>query len=100
MAVLHAGAAFAQQNWWALARSSYEPSAILDTCRMNYGRFPSPAAFYEGNKALGFPEIIDNGDEVVVDIVMPGARMRAFYFRNPDACRAAALANLAAADPE
>lgn len=99
-ALLYTGAAFAQQSWWALARSSYEPAAALDTCRKNFGRFPSPAAFLEGNKLLGSPRITDRGDEVIADILMPGVRMRAFYFRTLEACAAAARANVAAPDPE
>ena len=99
MALLCANPGFAEQNWWALARSTVDPSAVLDTCKENYGRFPSPASFYEGNKALGYPAIIDKGDEVDVDIVFPGSTMRAFYFRTLEACKAAARSNVDAADP-
>jgi hypothetical protein len=92
------GPAAADQVWWTLARSTPDPAAILDVCRPNFGRFPSPASFYEGNKQLGYwAEISDKGDEVEVDVVFVGARMRAWYFRTREACREAARLNIDAA---
>lgn len=45
---------------------------------------------------LGSPRITDRGEEVIADILMPGVRMRAFYFRTLAACEAAAAGNIAA----